>query len=102
VIDGLDGSGLAVGGPSAAVHWPQNLNPGGFWNWHLGQTSVSGALHWPQNFIPSGFSEPHFEQRINLPESQAIGLLLYHSPSDRGQRDRPRMTPRSTAGACRY
>ena len=56
---------------SAAVHWPQNLNPGGFWNWHLGQTNASGSVHWPQNLIPAGFSKPHFEHCIPDPQGAA-------------------------------
>jgi len=45
VSDVLDSSGIAAAGPSAAVHWPQNLNPGGFWKWYFGQIRRSGAVH---------------------------------------------------------
>jgi hypothetical protein len=61
VIGDFDGSRPVIAGTSAVVHWPQNLNPGGFSKWHLGQTSASAAVHCPQNFIPAGFSKPHFD-----------------------------------------
>jgi hypothetical protein len=64
VTEDFDG-GPVVAGASAVVHWPQNVNPGGFSEWHLGQTSTSAAAHCPQNFIPAGFSNPHFEQRMS-------------------------------------
>jgi len=63
-VGGLDDHGLAELEPSAVVHWPQNLNPGGFSKWQLGHTSASGVVHCPQNFIPLGLSKPHFEHRI--------------------------------------
>jgi hypothetical protein len=64
VTGAFDGSVRVDSGVRAVVHWPQNLNPGGFSVRHLGQTSASGAVHCPQNFIVEGFSNPHFEQRM--------------------------------------
>jgi hypothetical protein len=66
----LYGPGLIVAGVSAVVHWPQNLNPGGFSEWHLGQTSASAAVHCPQNFIPAGLSKPQLEQRISVQQTK--------------------------------
>jgi hypothetical protein len=66
----LDSSGVVIVGVSAAVHWPQNLKPGGFSEWHFGQMSTSAAVHCPQNFVPAGLSKPHFEQRIGLPSER--------------------------------
>src|SRR5215471_5661105 len=66
ILIGFDGSGLAEPEPSGVVHWPQNLNPRGFSNPHLGHTCASEVVHCPQNFIPPGLSKPHLEQRIFL------------------------------------
>jgi hypothetical protein len=40
---------------------------------HEEHCSASGAAHPSQNFAPAGLSEPHFEQRIESPGSQATG-----------------------------
>jgi hypothetical protein len=81
---------------SGAVHCPQNLKPGGFSKWHLGQTSASGAVHWPQNLIPPGFSKPHFEQRIGGPPNprRLMGEYRWNTV----QRKQPREEPRVTKG----
>ena len=60
------GPGLLAPNASGVVHWPQNLNSGGFSERHLGQMRASAAVHCPQNLIPPGFSKPHFEQRITV------------------------------------
>jgi hypothetical protein len=52
---------------SAAAHWPQKSNPGGFSKEQLGQVVPSEVLHFPQNFMPAGFSNSHFGQRIGSP-----------------------------------
>jgi hypothetical protein len=57
---------------SAAAHWPQKSNPGGFSNEQSGQISTSAVRHFPQNRMPAGLSNSHFEQRIEAPRfSQA-------------------------------
>jgi len=60
---------------NGVVHWPQNLNWGGFSERHLGQMSASAAVHCPQNFIPPGFSKPHSQQRIVITRFRARGMV---------------------------
>ena len=52
---------------SAAAHWPQKSNPGGFSKAQSGQIRASEARHLPQNFMPGGLSNSHFRQRIGSP-----------------------------------
>jgi hypothetical protein len=79
VSGGFGPSRAVDGGVNAVVHWPQNLNPGGFSWWHFGQSSESVAVHCPQNFIPPGFSKPHFAQRMSRRIPRSADSPLSHT-----------------------
>jgi hypothetical protein len=72
---------------SAAAHWPQKSNPGGFSNEHLGQIRPSAVRHFPQNFMPAGLSNSHFEQRIgSFPNPEADARVSPEKSSEENRR----------------
>jgi hypothetical protein len=68
-LTGAAGAGgrAAGSGSSAAAHWPQKRNSGGFSNPQLGQARLSAVPHWPQKRIVAGFSKlqlGHFKRDV--------------------------------------